>query len=108
MYEKPKKILVSGSDNMVVAHQLSDNMIELVRLDQKIIITGNDFSVMATSPKHLNGKSVYTTITATGGKIDTAELDYKPEKQRKQKLDDQGEPVVDAEGNPVYEDDPEQ
>lgn len=110
MYEKPKKILVQGSSGMVVAHQLSDNMIELVRLDQKIIITGKDFSVMATSPKHVDGKNVYTTITATDGKIDEADIEYKPEKPndeppagKKFKLDDKGEKVLDDDGKPVLE-----
>lgn len=113
MYPKPKKILVPGSENMVVAHQVSDNMIELVRLDQKIIITGKDFSVMATSPKHVNGKNVYTTITATDGKIDEGELEYRAEKQEDQppegkqfKLDDKGEKILDADGKPELEDIP--
>lgn len=113
MYEKPKKILVPGSDHMVVAHQVSDNMIELVRMDQKIIITGKDFSVMATSPKHVNGKNVYTTITATDGKIDQEELEYRAEKQEDQppegkqfKLDDDGNKILDADGKPEVEDIP--
>jgi len=113
MYEKPKKVLVSGSDNMVVAHQLSDNMVEIVRSDQKFIITGNDFSIMATSPKHLNGKNVYTTITATDGKVDEADLEYRAEKQEDQppegkqfKLDADGNKVVDADGKPEFEDKP--
>jgi len=113
MYEKPKKVLVSGSENMVVAHQLSDNMIELVRLDQKIIITGKDFSVMATSPKHLNGKNVYTTITATEGVIDAADLEYRAEKPDEQppegkqfKLDADGKKILDADGKPEVEDMP--
>jgi len=100
---------------MVVAHQLSDNMIELVRLDQKIIITGKDFSVMATSPKHVDGKNVYTSITATDGVIDASEIEYKADKPadtppdgKKFKLDDKGEKVLDDEGKPVLEDaDPE-
>ena len=112
MYDKPKKILVSDSADQVVAHQLSDNMIELKRLDQKIIITGNDFSVMATSPKAINGQNPYTTITATDGKIDTTDIQYKPDAPtppagKKQKLDDKGEPVIDEKGEPVYEDDPD-
>lgn len=111
MYDKPKKILVSGSNSMVTAHQLSDNMVEIVRLDQKMIITGQDFSVMISSPKHVDGKNVYTTVSATAGKIDDSELEYKPEKPKdppdgkKQKLDDDGKPVVDDDGNPVYIDD---
>jgi len=109
MYEKPKKILVAGSNDMVTAHQTSDNMIEISRLDQKIIVDFKTGSVMITSPKHLNGKSVWTTITATDGKIDEADLEYKPEKPvapegKKPKLDENGEPVVDDDGNPVYED----
>lgn len=110
MYEKPKKILVPGTSGQVVAHQLADNHIELVRQDQKIIITGNDFSVMATSPKHVDGKNVYTTITATDGKIDEDDIEYKPEKTeeppegKKFKLDDDGEKVLDDEGQPVLED----
>lgn len=113
MYDKPKKILVAGSNGMVVAHQLSDNMIELVRLDQKIIITGKDFNVMATSPKHVDGQNVYTTITATDGVIDASEIEYKPEKQDDQppegkqfKLDDKGEKILDADGKPELEDKP--
>lgn len=105
MYEKPKKILVDGSETMVTAHQLSDNMIEIVRMDQKFIITGKDFSVMMTSPKHVNGKNVYTTVTATDGKIDERDIAYRAEKpERKQKVDDDGNPVVDDDGNPVYDD----
>ncbi len=113
MYEKPKKILVPGSDHMVVAHQTSDNMIELVRMDQKVIITGKDFSVIATSPKHVNGKFVYCTITATDGKIDVADLEYRAEKQPDQppegkqfKLDDDGNQILDADGKPELEDKP--
>jgi hypothetical protein len=110
MYEKPKKILVAGASDMVTAYQLSDNMIEIGRLDQKIMIDFKTSSVMVTSPKHLNGKPVYTTITATDGKIDEADLEYKEEKPpkapdgKKQKVDENGEPVVDDDGNPVYED----
>lgn len=107
MYEKPKKILVDGSDSMVVAHQLSDNMIEIVRMDQKFVITGKDVSIMATSPKHVNGKNVFTTITMTDGKVDEEELAYRPEKpkdERVPKLDDEGKPVLDDKGEPVYED----
>lgn len=109
MYEKPKKVLVAGSHDMVTAHQLSDSLLEIGRLDQKIMIDFSTQSVMVTSPKHLNGKTVYTTITATDGKIDDGELEYKAEKPKapegkKQKLDDDGKPVVDDDGNPVYVD----
>ena len=109
MYEKPKKILVAGASDMVTAYQLSDSMIEIGRLDQKIMVDFATNSVMVTSPKHLNGKTVYTTITATDGKIDESELEYKPEKQKApegkvQKVDENGEPVVDDDGNPVYVD----
>lgn len=113
MYEKPKKILCTDAPDQVVAHQLSDNMIELKRLDQKIIITGNDFSVMATSPKSVNGTPQYTTITATNGKIDEADLQYKEEKPvvpptgKRQKTDADGKPEFDANGAPVWEDDPD-
>jgi hypothetical protein len=112
MYDKPKKILVSDSADQVVAHQLSDNMIELKRLDQKIIITGTDFSVMATSPKSINGQHPYTTITVTDGKVDAGEISYKPDAPqppagKKQKVDEKGEPVVDDKGEPVWEDDPD-
>ena len=113
MYDKPKKILVEGSDHMVTAHQLSDDMIEIVRMDQKFIITGKDFSVMATSPKHVNGKGVYTTIVATDGKIDDSELEYRAEKEedtppegKQFKVDDKGEKVLDADGKPELEDKP--
>lgn len=111
MYDKPKKILVSDSTDQVVAHQLSDNMIELKRLDQKIIITGKDFSVMATSPKSINGQNPYTTITVTDGTVDLGDIQYKedaptPPAGKKQKVDDDGKPVVDDKGEPVYEDDP--
>lgn len=109
MYEKPKKILVAGSNEMVTAHQLSDSLLEIGRLDQKIMVDFSTNSVMVTSPKHLNGKTVYTTITATDGKIDESELEYRAEKPKapegkKQKVDENGEPVVDDDGNPVYED----
>ena len=112
MYEKPKKILVSDSADQVVAHQLSDNMIELKRLDQKIIITGKDFSVMATSPKAINGQNPYTTITVTDGKVDQGEISYKPDAPtppvgKRQKVDAENKPEVDANGNPVWEDDPD-
>jgi len=113
MYEKPKKILNEESESLVTAHQVSDNMIELVRLDQKIIITGKDFSVMATSPKHINGKPVYTTITATDGKIDETDLKYRAEKAEDElpegkqfKLDDAGEKILDSDGKPELEDKP--
>lgn len=113
MYPKPKKILVDGSDNMVVAHQLSDNYVEIVRMDQKFIITGNDFSVIASSPKHLNGKNVFTTITATNGKIDESDLTYRSEKPEDQppegkqfKLDDDGKQIIGADGKPELEDIP--
>lgn len=113
MFEKPKKILVDGSETMVTAHQLSDNMIEIVRMDQKFIITGNDFSVMMSSPKHVNGKNVYTTVTATNGKIDESDIAYRPEKPEDQppegkqfKLDADGKKILDADGKPELEDIP--
>lgn len=112
MYEKPKKILVDGSETMVVAHQTSDSMLEIVRLDQKIIVDFATNSVMMTSPKHVNGRNVYTTVTATNGKIDEGELSYRPEKtveppEGKQfKLDENGEKVKDDDGNFVFEDKP--
>lgn len=110
MYEKPKKVLVAGSNEMVTAHVLSDSLLEVGRLDQKIMVDFSTQSVMITSPKHLNGKTVYTTITATDGKIDVDDLEFKaekpkaPENNKKQKVDEHGKPVVDDDGNPVYED----
>jgi hypothetical protein len=110
LYDKPKQILVEGSTDLVTAHQKSDNMIELKRLDQKIIITGSDFSVMATSPKHVGGKYVYTTITATDGKIDSGDLNYREDKQppegKQYKLNDKGEKELDDNGEPILEDKP--
>ena len=107
MYDKAKQVLVDGASDLVTAHIKSDNMIEIKRLDQKFIITGNDFSVMATSPKQVNGKLVYTTITATDGKIDEADLQFradKPPEGKKAKLDADGKPELDENGEPVYED----
>lgn len=112
MFEKPKKILVDGSESMVVAHQTSESMLEIVRLDQKIIVDFSTNSVMMTSPKHVNGRSVYTTVTATNGKIDEADLTYRAEREvtppegKQFKLDANGEKEKDADGNFVFEDKP--
>ena len=112
LYEKPKKILCADDADFVAAHQLSDNMIEIKRLDQKMIITGDDFSVMVTSPTKANAaKERFTTITATNGKIDEDDLTYKDEQPNDQppagkkfKLDDDGNKILDADGNPELED----
>lgn len=114
LYEKPKRILCADDSDFVAAHQLSDNMIEIKRLDQKMIITGDDFSVMVTSPTKANAsKERFTTITATNGKIDEDDLQYKADKPDDQppegkqfKLDDNGEKILDADGKPELEDAP--
>ena len=114
MYDKPKKILCADNPNFVTAHQLSDNMIEIVRQDQKIIITGADFSVMVTSPTKSNSeKNQYTSIVATDGKIDESNLEYKAEKPDEQppegkqfKLDADGNKEKDADGKFIFEDKP--
>lgn len=113
LYEKPKKILCAENPKFVTAHQLSDNMIEIVRQDQKIIITGSDFSVMATDPTKANSdKHQYTSIIATNGVIDSSNLEYKadqedqPPEGKQFKLDDEGKKVLDADGKPVLEDAP--
>lgn len=113
LYEKPKRILCADDSNFVAAHQLSDDMIEIKRLDQKIIIMGGDFSVMVTSPTKANAdKEQFTTITATNGKIDSDDLTYKEEKpetppEGKQfVVDADGKQVLDADGKPTLEDIP--
>lgn len=114
LYEKPKKILCAENPKFVTAHQLSDNMIEIVRQDQKIIITGSDFSVMATDPTKANSdKHQYTSIVATNGVIDSSDLEYKAEQPDDQppegkqfKLDANGEKEKDADGKFIFEDKP--
>ena len=60
----------------VIAHQISEKTIELKRLDQGVVMTGNSWSSMATCPKNPKHQ---TAIVVNDGKVDASELRYKDE-----------------------------
>ena len=72
-----KKVRCSHAKcDMVVAHQVSDKTFSLKRLDQSFTMTGDNWSPMATCPKHPEHQ---TSIVVTDGKVDASELRYKEE-----------------------------
>ena len=83
-----KKILCSDPNcDTVLAHQLTDKTVELKRLDQMTTATGENWSLLATCPKHPEHK---TSLVVNDGKLDDSELRFKEEQKEDSEDEDGG------------------
>jgi hypothetical protein len=84
-----KKILCSDANcDNVIAHQLTDKTVELKRLDQMTTATGDNWSLLATCPKHPEHK---TSLVVNAGKLDESELRYKDADKNEEDDDKSGD-----------------
>jgi hypothetical protein len=60
----------------IVAHQISDKTFQVGRKEQRVTMTGDHWSGLATCP--VNPKH-QTSIVVTDGKVDASDLRYKEE-----------------------------
>lgn len=60
----------------IIAHQITDKTFELKRTDQTVMMTGGNWSTMATCPRNSKHQ---TSIVVTDGQVDASQLRYKEE-----------------------------